>query len=165
MAMLPDMLIGMFTGKNPDMKLGDNLLPLASIVGGMFVKNPMMKLMLMGYGGLSLLNSAGKAAINQRDESQAPARVYKSYADEPLNARLSNPAMKGSAMVVNIDGRPVVINISSDAVQAYQQGKVPLNTLANAVLRKYDENINAASQGYERNISEEEERKVARQIK
>ncbi len=165
MAMLPDMLIGMFTGKNPDMKLGDNLLPLASIVGGMFVKNPMMKLMMMGYGAVSLFNSASKAAIKQREESLAPTRVYKSYADEPLNPRISNPAMSGSSMVATVDGRPVVINISSDAVQAYQQGKIPLNTLANAVLRKYDENINAASQGYERNISEEEERKVARQIK
>lgn len=165
MAMLPDMLIGMFTGKNPDMKLGDNLLPLASIVGGMFVKNPMMKLMMMGYGAVSLFNSASKAAIKQREESLAPTRVYKSYADEPLNPRISNPVMSGSSMVATVDGRPVVINISSDAVQAYQQGKIPLNTLANAVLRKYDENINAASQGYERNISEEEERKVARQIK
>lgn len=62
--MLPDMIIGMFTGKTPNLKLQDNLMPLAAIVGGMFVKNPLLKLLLIGFGGANILNKAGHAAIS-----------------------------------------------------------------------------------------------------
>lgn len=61
--------------------------------------------------------------------------TYKTYSDEPLNKRISNPVMKGSSMVATIDGKPMVINISDNAVDAYERGNVPLNTLANAVLQ------------------------------
>lgn len=66
LAMLPDMLIGMFTGKNPNMKLEDNFLPLAAIFGGMFVKNPLLKMLLLGFGGANLFNNAGHAALKCR---------------------------------------------------------------------------------------------------
>ena len=103
LAMLPDMLIGMFTGNNPDMKLSDNYIPIASILAGVFVKNPLLRLMLMGYGGLNILNSAGHTALKQKSPTPA-SKVYKTYADEPLNPRLSQPVMKGRAMLVSIDG-------------------------------------------------------------
>lgn len=149
LAMLPDMLIGMFTGKNPNMKLGDNLMPIAAIVAGLFIKNPLLKMLLMGFGGANLFNNAGHAALSQGYAKTSKAVTYKTYPDEPLNRRMENPVMKGSSMVVNIDGRPMVINISDNAVDAYERGNVPLNTLANAVLRKYDENNALASRNYE----------------
>ncbi len=43
LAMLPDMLVGMFTGKSRNLKFGDNMMPIAAIFAGMFVKNPLLK--------------------------------------------------------------------------------------------------------------------------
>ena len=155
LAMLPDMLIGMFTGKNPNMKLEDNFLPLAAIFGGMFVKNPLLKMLLLGFGGANLFNNAGHAALKEGYAKTSRAVTYKTYSDEPLNKRISNPVMKGSSMVATIDGKPMVINISDNAVDAYERGNVPLNTLANAVLQKYDENNTLASRNYELHHQEE----------
>lgn len=155
LAMLPDMLIGMFTGKNPNMKLEDNFLPLAAIFGGMFVKNPLLKMLLLGFGGANLFNNAGHAALKEGYAKTSRAVTYKTYSDEPLNKRISNPIMKGSSMVATIDGKPMVINISDNAVDAYERGNVPLNTLANAVLQKYDENNALASRNYELHHQEE----------
>ena len=45
LAMLPDMLLGIFTGKTQSLGLKENLLPIASIVAGIFVKNPMLKML------------------------------------------------------------------------------------------------------------------------
>lgn len=64
LAMLPDILIGTFTGKTKSLGLKDNLMPLASIVAGMFVRNPIMKMVLIGMGGLNLINKAGHEAID-----------------------------------------------------------------------------------------------------
>lgn len=155
LAMLPDMLIGMFTGKNPNMKLEDNFLPLAAIFGGMFVKNPLLKMLLLGFGGANLFNNAGHAALKEGYAKTSRAVTYKTYSDEPLNKRISNPVMKGSSMVATIDGKPMVINISDNAVDAYERGNVPLNTLANAVLQKYDENNALVSRNYELHHQEE----------
>ncbi len=157
LAMLPDMIIGMFTGKTPNLKLQDNLMPLAAIVGGMFVKSPLLKLLLIGFGGANILNKAGHAAISDGlAKSNNVAKTYKVYPDEPLNSRIVNPAMKGSSMIATVDGVPSVINISRDAADAYNKGAIPINTLANAVLRKYDENKALASQNYEQHMSQEE---------
>lgn len=155
LAMLPDMLIGMFTGKNPNMKLEDNFMPLAAIVGGLFVKNPLLKMLLLGFGGANLFNKAGHAAITQGMAKTMQAVSYKTYPDEALNKRIVDPVMKGSSMVATIDGKPVVINISDNAVDAYERGNVPLNTLANAVLRKYDETNALASRNYDMQQKEE----------
>lgn len=157
LAMLPDMIIGMFTGKTPNLKLQDNLMPLAAIVGGMFVKSPLLKLLLVGFGGANILNKAGHAAISDGlAKSNNVSKTYKVYPDEPLNSRIVNPAMKGSSMIATIDGVPSVINISRDAADAYNKGAIPINTLANAILRKYDENKALASQNYEQHMSQEE---------
>ena len=48
LAMLPDMLVGMFTGKTKSINIKDNMMPIASIVAGMFVKNPILKMVLIG---------------------------------------------------------------------------------------------------------------------
>jgi len=51
LAMLPDMMLGMLTGRTKTLKVGDNLMPVAAIVMGMFVRNPLLKMLLIGLGG------------------------------------------------------------------------------------------------------------------
>ena len=71
MAMLPDILLGAFTGKTQSLRLGDNLLPIASIVAGLFVRNPLLKMLLVGLGGANLLNKAGHEALGRPMPSAA----------------------------------------------------------------------------------------------
>ena len=156
LAMLPDMLVGVFTGKTKNLKIEDNMLPLASIVAGMFVKNPILKMVLMGTGGLNLLNKAGHEAIDiQRDKNMTYAHVgksnYRIYPDEPLNERISNPQIKGNCLVANIDRVLCTIALPDTVVEAYNQGALPMNTLANAVLAKNDQMRQIAQQNYEQN--------------
>lgn len=151
-AMLPDMLISMFTGKSSSFTIGNNILPLAAVAAGMFSHNPLLKLMLMGFGGVNLLNNAGHEALGLSTPKATP-RNYKQYADEPLNPRLNNVFMKGRSLIADIDNRPVVINISDTVVDAYEKKAIPLNTLANAVLRKYDENRSVASNTYDKSLA------------
>ena len=156
LAMLPDMLIGAFTGKTKSLGLKDNLMPLASIVAGMFVRNPILKMVLVGMGGLNLLNKAGHEAIgNHKGEGQAQDIIangqtnYKVYADEPLNPRISQPQIRSNCLIATIDKVPCTIALPDKVVDAYNQGALPLNTLANAVLAKNDQMRQLASENYE----------------
>lgn len=156
LAMLPDMLVGVFTGKTKNLKIEDNMLPIASIVAGMFVKNPILKMVLMGTGGLNLLNKAGHEAIDiQRDKNMTYANVgrsnYRIYPDEPLNERISNPQIKANCLVANIDRVLCTIALPDSVIDAYNQGALPMNTLANAVLAKNDQMRQIAQQNYEQN--------------
>lgn len=149
-AMLPDILVGLFTGKTQSLGLKDNMMPIAAILAGMFVKNPLLKMTLIGMGGANLLNKAGHEALANKRESNdgnavsygnttAQAVQYKSYPDEPLNPRIANPVLQGNCLVATI-----------------QAGALPLNTLANAVLAKSDQTRQMA----ERNYGEQEVRNV-----
>ena len=160
-AMLPDMLINMFTGKNQNFRLENNILPIASIFAAMFVKNPLIKMLMVGLGGAGLLKSAGTEVLSYGNPNDN--KVYKKYLDEPLNSRLSEPAVKGSSLFVDIDNIPMVINISKEAAIAYRDGYLPLNTLANSVLVKYDQQKQAAETNYNINVTAEKdmERQVA----
>ena len=155
LAMLPDMILGAFTGKTKSLGLKDNLMPLASIVAGMFVRNPILKMVLVGMGGLNLLNKAGHEAIdNHKGIGQAQdalmGRVnYKIYPDEPLNPRISQPQIKGNCLIAAIDKVPCTIALTDNVVDAFNQGALPLNTLANAVLAKHDQMRQLASENYE----------------
>ena len=154
LAMLPDMLIGAVTGKSKSLGLKDNLMPLASIVAGMFVRNPIMKMVLIGMGGLNLLNKAGHEAIDDhRRQSQGAGSSmranYKVYQDEELNARIIQPQIKGNCLIATIDKVPCTIALPDKVVDAYNQGALPLNTLANAVLAKNDQMRQLASENYE----------------
>lgn len=157
LAMLPDMLVGMFTGKTRNLKFGDNMLPLAAIIAGMFVKNPLLKMLLVGLGGANLLNKAGHEALENRDGVKTTsARPYRTYNDEPLDLRIFQPAMRGNTLVATIDGTPCIITVNDEVVDAYYQGKLPLNTLANAVLRKYDAQQQALQENYDRQMNQEQ---------
>ncbi len=143
-AMLPDILVGMFTGRTQSLNIGDNLLPIASIVAGIFVKNPILKMMMIGLGGANLVNKAGHEALgwkrneNGLDGANRPVQ-YRTYPDEPLNPRIGNPILQGSNLVATIDRVPCTIQLSEKVVAAYNAGALPLNTLANAVLAKCDQ--------------------------
>ena len=150
-------LVGMFTGKSRNLKFGDNMMPIAAIFAGMFVKNPLLKMMLVGLGGANLLNKAGHEALENRDGVKPqPIRQYRKYDDEPLDLRISQPVMKGNTLVATIDNIPSVITLNEDAVDAYYQGVLPLNTLANAVLRKYDDQQRSIQENFERQMKVEE---------
>ena len=166
-AMLPDILVGLFTGKTQSLGLKDNMMPIAAILAGMFVKNPLLKMTLIGMGGANLLNKAGHEALaNKRESSDgntasygnttAQAVQYKSYPDEPLNPRIANPVLQGNCLVATIDRVPYTIQLPEHVVGAYQAGALPLNTLANAVLAKSDQMRQMA----ERNYGEQEVRNV-----
>lgn len=166
-AMLPDILVGLFTGKTQSLGLKDNMMPIATILAGMFVKNPLLKMTLIGMGGANLLNKAGHEALANKRESNdgnavsydnttAQAVQYKSYPDEPLNPRIANPVLQGNCLVATIDRVPYTIQLPEHVVGAYQAGALPLNTLANAVLAKSDQMRQMA----ERNYGEQEVRNV-----
>ena len=159
-AMLPDMLINMFTGKNQNFRMENNILPIASIFAAMFVKNPLIKMLMVGLGGASLLKSAGTEVLSYGNPNDN--KVYKKYLDEPLNSRLSEPAIKGSSLFVDIDNIPMVINISKEAAIEYRDGHLPLNTLANSVLVKYDQQKQTAETNYI--INETAEKDMERQV-
>ena len=166
-AMLPDILVGLFTGKTQSLGLKDNMMPIAAILAGMFVKNPLLKMTLIGMGGANLLNKAGHEALANKRESNdgnavsydnttSQAVQYKSYPDEPLNPRIANPVLQGNCLVATIDRVPYTIQLPEHVVGAYQAGALPLNTLANAVLAKSDQTRQMA----ERNYGEQEVRSV-----
>ena len=132
----------------------DNMMPIASIVAGMFVKNPILKMVLIGMGGMNLLNKAGHEALDnfktQDHPQQAGGRVnYRIYPEEPLNARIQNPEIRANCLIATIDRVPCTIALPEKVVDAYRQGALPLNTLANAVLAKNDQMRQIASEKYE----------------
>lgn len=166
-SMLPDMLLGMFTGQTKSLHLKDNMFPIAAIVAGFFIKNPLLKMLLIGLGGANLLNKAGHEYMAKEGiPTSRTSRVSRTYDDELLDARVSGqPVMKGNTLIASIDGVPSVITIDDATAAAYEDGKIPLNTLCNAVLRKYDEQRAAVSNEYERTRAEQEEETVSRGIR
>ena len=153
-AMLPDILVGMFTGKTQSLGLKDNMMPIAAVLAGMFVKNPLLKMTLIGMGGANLLNKAGHEALANKQEgnvalgSNTNAVRYKSYPDEPLNPRITNPVLQGNCLVATIDKVPYTIQLPEHVVGAYQAGALPLNTLANSILAKSDQMRQIAGRSY-----------------
>lgn len=143
---LPDILVGMFTGRTKSLDIGDNIVPMASVLAGLFVKNPVLKILMIGLGGANLLNKAGHEAIdwkrnegNSRPVSENRPVQYRSYPDEPLNPRISNPILKGNNLIATIDRVPCTIQLPEKVTAAYHAGDLPLNTLANAILAKSDQ--------------------------
>lgn len=145
-SMLPDILVGMFTGRTKSLDIGDNIVPMASVLAGLFVKNPVLKILMIGLGGANLLNKAGHEAIdwkrnegNSRSVSGNRPVQYRSYPDEPLNPRISNPILKGNNLIATIDRVPCTIQLPEKVTAAYHAGALPLNTLANVILAKSDQ--------------------------
>ena len=142
-SMLPDMLIGLFTGKTKSLNMKNSMVPIASILIGMFVKNPLLKAVLIGMGGLNLLNKVGHEAMEKQE-------------GRPLQSAGMEPHFKTYKV-------PCSIQLPNSVVAAYEAGALPLNTLSNAVLTKNDQMRQMAQENYrtaENNQSEDRERTV-----
>lgn len=166
-SMLPDMLIGLFTGKTKSLNIKDSMIPIASILIGMFVRNPLLKAVLIGMGGLNLLNKVGHEAMEKQEgrtlQSAGTKPHFKTYPDEPLNPRIGNPALQGNCLIATMDKVPCSIQLPNSVVAAYEAGALPLNTLSNAVLAKNDQMRRVAQENYrtvESSQSEGRERTV-----
>lgn len=145
-SMLPNILFGLFTGKSKSLLPQNNLLPIASILAGMYVRNPMLKMILIGMGGVNLLNKAGHEALER--QGNKAVQSYKVYADEILHPRIANPVLQGNRLIAVIDKVPCSIQLTDNVVYAHRSGALPLNTLANAVLARHDEMRQMAQQNY-----------------
>ena len=157
LAMLPDILLGVLTGKTQSLGIKDNLLPIASIVAGVFIKNPMLKMLLIGMGGANLLNMAGHEMLGREQPSRSTDGgnvQYKHYTDEPLNPRIVNPVLQGNTLIATIDRVPCTVQLSPTVADAYRAGALPLNTLANAILAQSDRLRQIASQNYDNGETE-----------
>lgn len=162
-AMLPDMLVGLFTGKTTSVNLRSGMMPLASILVGMFVKNPLLKMVLIGMGGANLINKMGHEAIGREQDGHRPAVRYRQYEDEELNPRISGAVIRGNTLIATIDNVPCSVTLPDNAAQAYVAGALPLNTLANAVLARHDRMRAMAEDNY-RSMEIEQERQQERGI-
>lgn len=156
-AMLPDMLVGLFTGKTASVNLKSGMMPLASILVGMFVRNPLLKMVLIGMGGANLINKMGHEAIGREQGENRPSVRYRQYDDEELNPRISGAVIRGSTLIATIDNVPCSVALPDNAAQAYVAGALPLNTLANAVLVRHDRMRAMAEDNY-RSMEIEQER-------
>ena len=141
LAMLPDMLLGMFTGKTQSLGLKDNLVPIASIMAGLFVKNPLLKMTLIGLGGANLLNKAGHEQLAKQEGIQQPQSQvrYRRYEEQDIDPRIKDAEIKGKTLIATIDGIPVTVTLPDKVMDAYSAGALPLGTLANAVLQRCDQ--------------------------
>ena len=160
-AMMPDILVGMMTGKTHSLHLRDNLIPMASVVAGLFVKNPILKMVLIGMGGLNLVNKAGHESIERHNNPNGPR--FKQYEDQELNPRIISPVINGNCLVANIDHTPCSILLPDNVVAAYQSGALPLNTLANTILARHDANSQLAQENYR--VATQENQSQTRQIR
>ena len=141
LAMLPDILLGMFTGKTQSLGIKDNLVPIASIMAGLFVKNPLLKMTLIGLGGANLINKAGHEQLAKRGGLSAETvsqNRYLQYEDQKMNPRIRDAQIQGNTLIASIDGIPVTVTLPDKVMEAHAVGALPLGTLANAVLEKCD---------------------------
>lgn len=142
LANLPDMLLGVFTGRTKSLGLNKStMMPLAALIGGSFIKNPLLKIPMMLYGGANLINKVGQESLaeyRQENGLTKPAR-YKQYPNEELNPRISNPHVEGNVLIVDIDHVPRIVTMPPTLADAYLSGAIPLNTLANHILAKTDQ--------------------------
>ena len=164
LAMLPDILLGMFTGKTQSLGIKDNLVPIASIMAGLFVKNPLLKMTLIGLGGANLINKAGHEQLAKRDGVSAESvsqNRYLQYEDQKMNPRIRDAQIQGNNLIASIDGIPVTVTLPDKVMEAHAVGALPLGTLANAVLQKCDR-MQEVSEARDR--FEEESRSLTRGI-
>lgn len=169
LATLPDAIFGIFTGKTKSVGMDkDTLIPVASLVAGKFVQNPMLKAALMGYGGLNLINKLGNEQLARRENTEQNTQTtvsaqgvkFRKYDEEPLNPRITNLQIQGNRLIADIDRVPCTITLPDTAVQAYNSGALPLSTLANAILAKNDSLNQQVSQAYEQSQKQEQSRGI-----
>jgi ElaB/YqjD/DUF883 family membrane-anchored ribosome-binding protein len=166
LSMLPDMLIGVFTGRTKSIGMNQGtMMPLAALISGTFVKNPLLKIPLILYGGANLVNKMGQEALaDYRGENNtSQATQYKRYADEELNSRIKNPQIEGNILLMDIDGTPRLVTLPQNVVEAYQQGAIPINVIANRILDKADQSMMSQQRTVTDNVSDHYEQNRERE--
>ena len=178
LSMLPEMLLGVFTGKTTSVGMNKGtLFPLVAIIAGSFFKNPMLKLPLMLWGGANLVNKMSQEALTEHrqengltEQPQQSKVQYKRYEDEQLNARIKDPRIEGNVILMDIDNIPRVVTLPPTVAAAYKAGALPLNKLANAILAKNDQKgtdqqLQQESQTVTRHFEQKQEREQVRGIR
>ncbi len=171
LATLPDMLLGVFTGKTKSIGLNQGtLMPLAALISATFIKNPFLKIPLILFGGANLVNKMGQEAMAEyrgKEEKTVTGTKYKRYDDEVLNARLRNPQLEGNVLLVDIDNVPRLVTLPQAVVDAYKEGALPINVIANRILAKTDQltetnqrEVRTVSEQYEQNKEREQVRGI-----
>lgn len=155
-ANLPDMIIGLFTGRNtPAVK--QNIIPLTALLVATLMSKkqhgPLRSLLLIA-SGLAILNKTSQQANAQTSaqglqHTAAPQSKFRVYPEEPLNSRITEPIISGNRYVANFDGTPIAITLSDNIVEAHRQGALPLSTLSNALLAQSDRQQQLMQQNYE----------------
>lgn len=153
LSMLPELLLGVFTGDTKSLNRHNSMMPLASILLGVFIRNPILKMMLIGFGGANLLNKVGHEALDRQNERLGiPTKAqFKQYADEQLNPRIVNPTISGNSLIATIDHVPCTVTLPDNVVNAYNTGSLPINTLANAILARHDRMQQLTEENYRNN--------------
>ena len=153
LSMLPELLLGVFTGDTKSLNCHNSMMPLASILLGVFIRNPILKMMLIGFGGANLLNKVGHEALDRQNERLGiPQKAqFKQYEDEQLNPRIVNPAISGNSLIATIDHVPCTVTLPDNVVNAYNTGSLPLNPLANAILARHDRMQQLTEENYRNN--------------
>lgn len=155
-ASIPDLLVGIFTGKNTP-AIRQNIIPLTALLVATLMSKkqhgPLRSLLLIA-SGLAILNKTSQQANEQSAERgiqqpQATQSRFRVYADEPLNARITDPMLNGNRYVANFDGTPIAITLSDNIVEAHRQGALPLSTLSNTLLAQSDRQQQLMQHNYE----------------
>ena len=169
LATLPDMLLGIFTGRTKSIGLNKGtMMPLAALIGGSFIKNPFLKIPMMLFGGVNLVNRIGQEALSdyRQEHGLMPQQQqvrYKQYADEELNPRITKPHVEGNVLIVDIDHVPRIVTMPPSLTDAYHSGAIPLNTLANHILAKTDQMQQTTVEQQSQDVSSRYEQKQQRE--
>lgn len=142
-ANIPDLMMGVFSGKNMNMG-ADGLVPLAFMMFGGMTRNPWLKLLLIGGGAAALLNKAGHQIMPRSFEPEVKTR-YVRHEEEPLNKRINNPQLVGHNLFLRVDGQEHHVVLPDDIIRQKDEGCISLNNIANQYLRTYDASVMAAS--------------------
>ena len=175
LATMPDMLYNLFTGKSNALNLTkQTMIPFASILLGMFVRNPILKFALIGLGGGNLLSRLHSEQIDKMGQGNAMTSgigvtpEFVKYQDLELNPRISNAKIENGVFFADVDRVPCMVHLTRNIVSSYESGALPLNTLANALLNRVDaqrmeqtqETSVQASQTYARSQQQEQGVKI-----
>ena len=81
-------------------------------------------------------------SLNGTMERTAPAATtgrYKRYADEELDKRITNPQIEGNVLLMDIDNVPRIVTLPQSVMEAYNEGALTINTIANRILARTDQ--------------------------
>lgn len=69
---------------------------------------------------------------------KSPQSKFKQYSDEPLNPKVKNAKIEGSILQLDLGGSTIRLELPDTTIQAYKDGALPLNALANAMYSKIE---------------------------